>query len=381
MDYDSSSALERFKDNLPNRPYFSNSKKFNPEFIRDKDEAIQYPYIQINFPTIHYLVFDLDYLDAAWAMYSCDIPGPTLVAMNKENGHAHYYYELLYPLPRDYRKRSKTTKPLLKNVIEFYRDTLRADRVIYSQKLLVKNPLHSKWQAIDSKNGCAIYTLSELAESISSEWRPSKPNHGASSYQQNYTEARAFKETLDPLSRTMSLFNNIRYYAYSIVGTCSSEEGLFYLVLEWAEKVNKHEISRHFPHKGMLSFSEVRSVTRSVVSWTYEHRYTFREREKFNVGAMGFESMKGKQWTTGDYKMEVRHRQSMAAHRTNQHRRENTERQIRDAVTQCRQNGIAPNVSHIARMIGRPRKTVAYYRDIIASQDMPIVSEQVMRAS
>lgn len=175
----------------------------------------------------------------------------------------------------------------------------------------------------------------------------------------------SFEETLDPDSRTISLFENGRYYAYSIVSDCHSEDELYNRVLDWIEQLNNIKIPEYFQDKGKMSNAELKSIARSVSSWTYQRRQDFR---KYNVGAMGLETMRGQEWTPEEYAAEVKHRQSLSANRTNEIRRESTREKIVAAIGRCLAEGRKVTVSAISRSAGVDRSTIyKYHRDLIVA--------------
>lgn len=347
-------ALQRFLDHLPYNPYCSRSKRL--EYIQDWEVAASFPYIQINYPVIHYIVFDLDYAGSALAASDRDLPHPTLAVVNRENGHCHCMYELLKPLPR---KHSRSTRLLLRDMTGAYGDILCADRCITTQRQLVKNPLHIQWDVMCSTGYGGVYTLSELAEYIPVEWKLARDNTRKFCVTRD-TRVRTFEETYNPISRNCSLFENGRYYAYSIACQCSCHEELYSRVLERIDGLNEAEVPRYFQSK--LPYAELRSIARSIASWTYNHRNSFSE---VNEGAMGFPSMKGTVWTRGDYQREVRRRRRLAAKRTNEIRREATKRKIADAVEQCRGNGLEPSARVVSELSGVPLRTVYNYKELL----------------
>jgi hypothetical protein len=349
-------ALQRFRDYLPYNPYCSRSKRL--EYIQDKEAAASFPYVQINYPIIRYVVFDLDYAGSALAASDHELPHPTLAVVNRENGHSHCMYELLKPLPR---KHSRSTRLLLRDVTGAYGDILCADKCITTQKQLVKNPLHIQWDVICPTGYGGVFTLSELAEYIPVEWKRARDNTRKFPATRD-TKVRTFEETYNPISRNCSLFENGRYYAYSIVCQCSSYDELYGHVLDWIGGLNETKVPRYFPAK--LPYSELRSIARSIASWTYDHRTSFMKVD-VNEGAMGFPSMKGTVWTRGDYQREVRRRRRLAAKRTNEVRREATKRKIADAVEQCRGNGLEPSARVVSELSGVPLRTVYNYKELL----------------
>ena len=84
-----------FYEKLPKKPYCSDDLG-RGVIIRPKRTAIQKPYIQHNPPClVSSLVFDIDRQDAYFAWSDANLPTPTWIAKNRQNGHAHIGYMLL----------------------------------------------------------------------------------------------------------------------------------------------------------------------------------------------------------------------------------------------------------------------------------------------
>lgn len=340
--------LKDFQERLPNAPYCGQDKMIR--YILPKEEARNFPYIQINFPLINYLCFDCDFWGAEIRPLEMDIPGPTLTVITPETGHAHLMYELLYPIAG---RRRKATRALLNSVIDGYKEMLCADRCITTQKQLVKNPLSSKWRVL---LGYKPFTLTELAECI--PYGVIKPN--VPHVPDEPVRAKEFKKTLNAYSRNCSLFENGRFYAYSVVHKHNSYDSLYHAVFEWIEHLNDVEIPRYFPTG--VGFGELHGIAKSVASWTFQHRGQFRH---VNKRAMGLPSMRGVYWQPEDYQSEVKRRRSLSAQRTNEGRKETTKRRIQEAIQLCRKYGYDPTVENIRTASRLGQKTVYRYKEFI----------------
>lgn len=153
--------LTSFFEFLPERPYCSADKRLTKDkrFL-PKEKAAEYAYIQANHPSvIRIIAYDCDYSGAALRAQEMGIAEPSITAITPETGRAHplYFIDPIAP-----RTASKKSKALLRDVIEAYKDLLCADRVITTQRMLVKNPLHPRWNLILGKE----HTLREMAEYI-----------------------------------------------------------------------------------------------------------------------------------------------------------------------------------------------------------------------
>ncbi|MCX8021435.1 MAG: replication initiation protein [Syntrophorhabdaceae bacterium] len=292
-------ALHRLYNNLPKRPYCSNSKRIG--YIKSKDKAISLRYIQMNHPLmLRYITFDLDYSGSAFAWDKKELPPFTYVVINRINAHCHGIYEIDPPVFMG--TTSKKTLKLLKRVIKAYKELLDADKAITTQKQLVKNPFHKDWELIC--NG-GLYTLSELAEYI----RPDK-------------KRKKKGKTIDPIhpsSRNVTLFNKGRIYAYEIVPECKEFLEFYRKVEDHLTKINTDDIPECF--SSPLPQAEIKDISKSITKWVWQRRDYFK-RYKYTIGVMGFEKIRN--LSPKKYKAEVKRRQGLAGKRTAAIRKENT---------------------------------------------------------
>lgn len=345
--------LQNFERKVPYRAFCGYNKRI--QYFLPKREAIKFPYVQVNYPSIDYLCYDLDYPAAAFRFEVLDVPRPTLIVITKPSGHAHALYELLYPLPH---KQSQQTKHVLEDIIHGYKELLCADRCITSQKQLIKNALSDAWDVV---RGYAPFTLSELVQYIPDDLR-TKRNYEPEA--RKALTVKSFEETLVPHSRNCSLFQNARFYAYSIAREHSNYVNLYNSVMDFLEHLNDFQILLYFPKK--VAKSELCSIARSISKWTFERRYQFKT---INVGAMGFDSMKGVCWDPEEYNQEVARRRKLSAHRTHQLRKETTRSRIEEGTKICLKRGIEPTAANISTLAGVSRPTLYNhsFRQIIES--------------
>ena len=265
--------LEDFKQKIPARPYCSDNKRI--KYIRHRDEAIKMPYIQANHAVINYIIFDLDYNGSALAAMDNDLAEPTITAINRDNGHCHALYQIDKIYPKTASIKSRT---LLNDIIDGYKNILKADRVITTQKQLTKNPLHQCWETLTGKP----VTLSEMAEYLphSSKQHP------------NWTPAERLGDFSNYISigRNCTMFEYIRHHAYSIVANCQSQEELMSSISMIAIEKNNIELFKWF--KTPLTKKELNDITKSISRWTWTHRNTISQQSK-NTGIMGFEPRTG----------------------------------------------------------------------------------------
>jgi hypothetical protein len=348
-----SQALQRFNDNLPYNPYCSSDKWLRD--IQAKEVAVKFPYIQVNYPRINYLVFDIDYNGAVLAPEERNLPMPTITAVNRDNGHAHLLYELSNPVPRTY---SRTTSSLINDVKSAYRDILCADKCIIRQKQLIKNPLHSQWD-INPMGGGSQYGLVELAEYIPKQWKIEqrrmmqfKPSFNCSS--------KTFEECYDnnKHSRNCTLFDYGRYYAYSIAHEHQDSITLYREVLDFIKEANAVKVPKYFNVE--LPDEELLLIANSITTWIFKNKQSFR---KVCSGSMNLPTMKGKRWKPTEYKAEVKSRRQQSAYRTHDLRRQSTSEKIVAAREQCIKDGVEPTTAVVSKLSGINRTTItrSYY--------------------
>lgn len=310
---------DAFFNNLPKRPYCSNSKKL--ELILPKKEAIAYKYIQAQHGIVHYLLYDLDYAGSAFAAREKGIAEATLCVINRTNGHAHYLYEIdpIYP-----QTASAVSKDLLRDVQGAYKEMLDADRAWTGQKQLIKNCLSGAWDVLTGR----AHTLGELAEYIPAGVRKYKRSH---IWTPGHTMP-AFEDCIRH-GRNSTLFEFIRHYAYRIAGGCDSLEELYQSLYFEAAERNQRDIPRTFK-KPMLT-SEVRGIVKSISGWVWKRKDTFK-RDFKNVGVMGFKRRRGVFTPPAEFERETRRRQKEGGYYTARLKREGRKLAINGAIEALR---------------------------------------------
>lgn len=353
--------LTDFEERLPHHPYYGKDKKIDGILCRDR--ARNYPYIQINFPLLHYLCFDCDSDDAAFRPGAMGLPVPTLSVIAPETGHAHLLYELFDPIPR--RGKSTETRALLRDVISGYKTRLEADRCISLQHQLIKNPLCTKWDVLE---GPMPFSLSELVEFVPKEFeRKSRPEISARRAGiESLAETRermALEDGKIPDSRNCSIFENSRIYAYSVVAEHSSYQSLFRAVLDYIENLNDNQIPDCFPGKGKIpSPRELKDTAKSIAGFTFRNRANF---SKVDRGVMGFQPLEELHLEGGEYSRELSRRNRLSAERTHGIRKERTREKIKDATYLCIRRGIDLKPENIGTLAGVSRRTVYNHMKLV----------------
>nr|AAZ29764.1 RepA [Pseudomonas syringae pv. theae] len=305
--------------------------------VRPREYALRYPYMQVNRPgMVSWLVFDLDHANAlAWD--DAGLPAPNLMVRNRKSGHS----QLFYAVPSVCTTENARAKPIqyMKAIYAAFAARLDAD-VDYHGGPVAKTPGHPWWETTEFHNH--VYELGELASAVELTFKP-----------------WATGPKLDQVShsRHCILFEQLRYFAYSIVNR-ERELGSFESFMRSLDAYAYNHNS--FLKQGFsenLPLSSIRATVKSVGRWTWD-RYTGDRR--CHRGAMQL-----------DGSLSLTERQSLAAKRTNELRQKATESKIRAACRQLQDQGKALVRSAIATLAGVSVRTVASYTHILTEVAQP----------
>lgn len=328
---DISSVYHRVLSEAPYLPRCSDNK--TAARVRPRDYAIRYPYMQVNRQNmVSWLIFDLDHSNTLiWE--DENFPAPNLVVRNRANGHAHLYYAIVPVCTSE----NANTKPIqyMKAVYEAMALRLNADPS-YSGPV-AKTPGHPWWSTWEIHN--TEYTLGELADYVE---LPVKSHWGAAPDVESVSH-----------SRHCMLFEELRFYAYSIVNKLK-DQGTFQsfcrLLNAYAHSKNNYQC-RGFDSN--LSVAQVNATVKSVSRWTWE-KYTGQG----NQCARGVMAL--------DKSLPLKQRQSLAAQRTHVEQKSKTESKIEAACKILLQKGERCTQVAVAKVAGLSRQTVAKYRTLLS---------------
>jgi hypothetical protein len=322
---------------LSEAPYLSRcSDNKTACLIRPREYAFRWPYMQVNRPgMVSWLVFDLDHPNPfIWSDEG--LPAPNIVVTNRNNGHSH----LFYAIPPVCTTENARARPIayMKAVYEAMAARLGADPA-YSGPV-AKTPGHPWWNTLEVHSG--VYDLGELADYVNLAVKPlwgKGPN----------------LEGL-PHSRHCLLFEELRFYAYSIVSR-ERDQGNFrsFTGLLEAYAYNKNQFSRA-GFSSNLSVAQVKATVKSVARWTWD-RYTG---SRCHRGVMSL-----------DKSLPLQERQRLAANRTHLLRQQATEQKIRAAEAMLKKNGEPITQMAVVRSTGLSRQTVAKYQSILTQLSQP----------
>jgi len=332
-----STALNRVLLEAPYLPRCSDDKTATR--IRPREYAIRYPYMQVNRPgMVSWLIFDLDHSNPliwedAW------LPAPNLIVRHRATGHSHLYYAIS-PVCTTEKARSKPIQ-YMKAIYEAMAARLDADTDFHSGPV-AKTPGHPWWLTWELHN--YVYELGKLADyvelAVSSPWGR-RPNIDEVSH-----------------SRHCILFEQLRFYAYSIVNR-ARERGTFASFTRLLEAfAYNHNSFYKLGFSRNLPLSSLKATVKSVARWTWD-RYTGCGR--CHRGVMQL-----------DKDLPLAERQRLAAQRTHEMRHKATESKVRAVCRLLQRKGEALTQIAIARAAGLTRQTVAAYKHVLDAVLKPV---------
>ncbi|RMU47336.1 putative replication protein, RepA [Pseudomonas savastanoi pv. glycinea] len=301
--------------------------------VRPREHAIRYPYMQVNrLDRVSWLIFDLDHANSLiWD--DARLPPPNLIVRNRHSGSSHLYYAIIPVCTSD----SARDKPIryMKAIYKAFVDRLKADPE-YHGGPVAKTPGHPWWHTRELHSN--VYELADLAECVELEpvtpWGKG-PDLDAVSH-----------------SRHCMLFENLRFFAYSIVNN-EREHGSYdhFMQRLTAHAHNSNQFGGRGAFRDDLPLSSIRSTVRSVGRWTW-NRYTGNSR--CHRGVMEL-----------DKSTPLAERQKLSAKRTHEVRHKATESKIRAACRSLHSQAKPLAIAAIAALSGITRQTVAKYRHVI----------------
>lgn len=305
--------------------------------IRPRDLALRFPYMQINRSGMRsWLIFDLDHANSLiWD--DAGLPPPNLIVRNRANGHSHLYYAITSVCTTE-KARSKPIK-YMKAVYAAFADRLKADKE-YSSGPVAKTPGHPWWDTSELHNH--TYELGELADHVELVVTP-------------WTTTPKLNEVA--YSRHCIMFDQLRYYAYSIVKN-ERQHGDFARFMRSLEAyAHNHNSFHKYGFTANLPHSSLRATVKSVSRWTWD---CYRGDARCHRGAMQLDSS-----------LPLAERQTLAAKRTHEVRHKATESKIRAACRGLLQRGEPLHRTAIAALAGVTRQTVGTYAHVLEEVSRP----------
>ena len=246
--FEGTAALDPFYEHLPDSPYCGEADGYRGLRILPRDAALRRPQIQHQPPWLRvHLTFDID-RDGAWCAHEgADLPKPTWVAVNRQNGHGHAIYSLDAPVLLGPRDREGPIRYLVQ-VERALRVRLRADASFSG--FTTKNPIHRHWVTIATGK---TYELAEIHEHVGDL--------------RQY--ARLAPETAG-IGRNVEVFDAIRQVAYRAAREFWGPDGLEPWERYLYGVAVDYTRERHDPP---LHDQECRWIARSIARWCWR-RFT-----------------------------------------------------------------------------------------------------------
>jgi hypothetical protein len=188
-------------------------------------------------------VFDIDRQDAYFAWSDANLPTPTWIAKNRQNGHAHIGYMLLAPVCTTHRAKQNVIQYLAK-IEQAYSLALGADRGYTG--LITKNPCHGTWE--NHTFGVQPYDLNYLADFVELQ------------------ELKTDLKEVSGLGRNCMMFDTVRFWAYEAIRAfiSGSPDSWYAEVLKVATNANGAFLEP-LPH------SEVKATAKSIARWVWRN--------------------------------------------------------------------------------------------------------------
>lgn len=233
-------VFDLFDDLIPSRPYCTDDLNLGI-LIRPRALALQCRHIQLNRPhSFDWVCFDVDRPDAYRCWEDANLPPPTFIVVNPDNGHAHLAYALAAPVHRFWSSR-RTPLEWLAAIQRGYTLRLAADRAYNG--LLIKNPRHPHWRA--QWLAAQPYTLLDLDAALDQNDKASLRR-----------KVEEFGE-----GRNVAIFNAVRGAMYQgVQRDLNSPEQIF-------RRTRDRAIAANRQFERPLSDREVNQIARSISRW------------------------------------------------------------------------------------------------------------------
>ncbi|WP_176058687.1 replication initiation protein [Paraburkholderia sp. BCC1876] len=235
--------LEDFYNHLNDAVVTTNDFAEGTKF-RKREKVDQFAYCGLNPVYRAYLSFDLDSPASAFRFEDANLPVPTIITVNRTNGHCHMLYRLNTPVA--YHRNSRSAPQDYFEAIQSEMESRLSADLAFNHTL-TKNPLHPVWEVITFPTS---YDLPDFSEWIDLPKR---------------STVHSLPGNLIIQGRNDELFHTLRLWAYSAVRQHGDIDAWYRSALAQAEEINGH-FDRPLP------VSEIRATTRSVAKWHWKNR-------------------------------------------------------------------------------------------------------------
>ena len=206
------------------------------------EHAERYKQIQVNSGQItQCLAFDIDH-DDPMIFTDYNLPTPTIITLNQNNGRSHFLYYLKSPV-NTYSDRAKR---YLSDVYDTVANTLQADPnySTHNTKNFLNTDLYRVYGSLETRE------LADFREFLSTS---------------NAWQQKEKRVAISRFSRNCELFDTVRFYAYSVKRDFTSYDGFYNHVQNKAQETNIGLFANPLSHK------EVKDTAKSISKWTWEN--------------------------------------------------------------------------------------------------------------
>jgi hypothetical protein len=235
--------LKHYSESLPWHGFAGD--RFEEIRIYAAIEAIKRAFVQANPKhSITWMIFDVDSSTASTDWIDVGAPIPNILALNRDNGHAHLFYGLETPV---HKNPDSSDKALRYYAAVEWALTVRLNADRGYTGFLSKNPLHKRWSVVVPYS--ELYTLDQLARGLDldTDRRKRMPDYG--------------------VGRNVNLFNAVRRWAYK-----QRRNEQQYLSFEmFREACQWHALAVNAEFEQPLPHSEVRATAKSIAKWTWRN--------------------------------------------------------------------------------------------------------------
>lgn len=280
---------------------------------------------------IRSLCFDIDSNNALYQWHDNNCLEPNWIAVNPNNGHAHYGYLIKDPVSNGLKSRIKPI--VFVDAIERGMTVKTGGDLAYSG-FMTKNPMHEKWDVYTGEEHA--YTLNDLADNVKLIWKAKKDQ----------------AEDLSELGRNSTLFEQCRFWGYRNAERYKQTSNY-----ESFHRAVKSVCDHHnMQFSTLLPESEVKAVAKSIAQYSF-YKYQGDGKRR---GIMELSS-KGHGLSSTD-------KQSLGAKYSAETKKANTEAKIKEAVAYLKTSGKKVNCSSVATVSGLNKAGVTRnYKRLIES--------------
>lgn len=316
-------VLANFYNQLPDKVLFTDELSHGLRIL-PKEYTTARIYVGLNQLYRHYIPIDLDRPDSLYAFRKAGIPQPTIMTVNKDNGHAHYLYALNKPVIFTDKSRLHPQE-YFKEITESLEFQLDADPNFVG--LITKNPLSNFWH---TETNDVSFDLKDFKEYIL--------NRLPKQFRKRNPINRIIN---NPSGRNCTVFDTVRFFAYNQVKFCDSQSELLSKVIQLALDLNSQ-------FDTPLPIRELQDTAKSVSKWTYQRKEFFYERRYKNRGIMGL----------GDSNLTLKEKQQKGAKYSASIKANATKDKITNAIAELLRSGKKATQREIAAHTGLNLETV-----------------------